>query len=90
MHHGAVLSVAGLSTLGRRLTIGYLLDRFFAAHIAALLLLVCAAGFLFVIYGRTAGMAFTGAALVGIGLVILAALLFAFLPKYKRTTEAIS
>ncbi len=64
----AVLSVAGFSTLISRLAIGYLLDRFRASRIAALLFVICAAGFLAIVYGRSLTVEVTGAALVGIGL----------------------
>lgn len=64
----AVLSVAGFSTLMSRLAIGYLLDRFRASRTAALLFIICAAGFLAIIYGVSLQMEIAGAALVGIGL----------------------
>ncbi len=64
----AVLSVAGFSTLISRLAIGYLLDRFRASRTAALLFVICAAGFLTIIYGVSLKMEIAGAALVGIGL----------------------
>jgi predicted MFS family arabinose efflux permease len=63
-----VLSVAGLAALVSKLSTGYLLDRFFAGRAAAVLMAICASGFLLVIYGNTPLAAFAGAALVGIGI----------------------
>ncbi len=63
-----VLSVAGLAALVSKLSTGYLLDRFFAGRAAAVLMAICASGFLLVIYGHTPLAAFAGAALVGIGM----------------------
>ena len=64
----AVLSMAGFSTLISRLAIGYLLDRFRASRTAALLFVICAAGFFAIIYGASLKVEIAGAALVGIGL----------------------
>lgn len=64
----AVLSVAGFMTLASRLATGYLLDRFVASRVAALLFVACAAGFLLIVEGTTLTVEMVGAALVGIGL----------------------
>ena len=64
----AVLSVAGFTTLASKLSTGYLLDRFVAHRTVALLFVICAAGFLAVLYGRATWMAFAAAGLVGIGM----------------------
>ncbi len=63
-----VLSVAGLASLLSRFLTGYLIDRFFASRVAAVLLAVSGVGFLFVIFGRSVWSAFAAAILVGIGL----------------------
>lgn len=63
-----VLSVAGLATLLSKLSTGYLLDRFFANRAVAALLLVCASGFVAILYGHASGLAFAAAVLVGIGM----------------------
>jgi MFS family permease len=63
-----VLSIAGFSTLASRIAIGYLLDRYRAQLVAALLFTVCAAGFLLIVYGRSLGQEMAGAAMIGIGM----------------------
>lgn len=55
-------------TLASRLATGYLLDRFVASRVAALLFVACAAGFLLIVEGTTLTVEMVGAALVGIGL----------------------
>ncbi|MBV8551162.1 MAG: MFS transporter [Acidobacteriaceae bacterium] len=67
-HAAAVLSVLGFSALASKLSTGYLLDRFFAARVAMFLFVVCAAGFLLIIYGQGTIMAYAGAALIGAGM----------------------
>ena len=64
----AVLSAAGLATLASKLSTGYLLDRFFAAKVAAALFAVCAGGFVAIAYGHALWLAFAAAALVGLGM----------------------
>ncbi len=64
----AVLSAAGFATLASRICVGYLLDRFLASRVAAVLFVVCSGGFLLIIYGYTLAMELAGATLVGIGL----------------------
>ncbi|HEY3940721.1 MAG TPA: MFS transporter [Bryobacteraceae bacterium] len=64
----SVLSVAGLATLLSKLSTGYLLDRFFAGRAVAGLLVTCAIGFLFVLYGRGLWLAMAAAVLVGAGM----------------------
>jgi len=63
-----VLSVAGLAALISKLSTGYLLDRFVAGRAVAGLLAACAGGFLAVIFGHAAWLAFAAAVLVGIGM----------------------
>jgi MFS family permease len=63
-----VLSVAGMAALVSKLSTGYLLDRFFAGRAAAGLLAASAVGFLAVIYGRAAWLAFAAAILAGAGM----------------------
>jgi MFS family permease len=64
----AVLSTAGFATLASRIATGYLLDRFLASRVAALLFVVCAAGFVVIVYGHSLPVEITGAVLVGVGL----------------------
>lgn len=64
----AVLSVAGMAALVSKLSTGYLLDRFVAGRAAAGLLAASAVGFLAVIYGRAAWLAFAAAVLAGAGM----------------------
>jgi MFS family permease len=64
----AVLSMAGFATLASRIVTGYLLDRFLASRVAASLFLVCAAGFIVIVYGHSFTVQILGAILVGAGL----------------------
>jgi MFS family permease len=64
----AVLSAAGFATLVSKLSTGYLIDRFFAAKVAACLFAVCACGFIAIIFGHQLWIAFAAAVLVGIGM----------------------
>ena len=64
----AVLSTAGFATLASKLSTGYLLDRFYGNHAVAGLFVVCALGFLVILYGGATWMAFGAAALIGIGM----------------------
>ena len=63
-----MLSVAGMAALVSKLSTGYLLDRFVAGRAGAGLLAACAVGFLAVIYGRAAWLAFAAAVLAGAGM----------------------
>lgn len=63
-----VLSIVGFATLASKFGTGYLLDRFFAARVAALQFLICAAGFLMIVWSKGMGTACLGALLVGTGL----------------------
>ncbi|MBV8572557.1 MAG: MFS transporter [Acidobacteriaceae bacterium] len=67
-HSAAVLSVLGFAVLASKLSTGYLLDRFFAGRVAAVLLLICTGGFLCVIFARSIATAILGALLVGAGM----------------------
>ncbi|MGH9610842.1 MAG: MFS transporter [Bryobacteraceae bacterium] len=60
-----ILSAVGLAALVSKLGTGYLLDRFFAARVVALLFLICTAGFLVIVYSSGIGTACLGALLVG-------------------------
>ena len=64
----AVLSVAGFATLASKLSTGYLLDRFYGNRAVAALFVLCALGFLTIIYAQPAWTAFAAAALVGVGM----------------------
>jgi MFS family permease len=64
----AVLAFAGFTTLASKLSTGYLIDRFFAARVAACLFAVCACGFVGILLGHSIWMAFAAAGLVGIGM----------------------
>ena len=63
-----ILSVAGAATLSGKLGTGYLLDRFRANRVAAVLLAFCALGFVLVVHGHIWPLAISSAILVGIGM----------------------
>ncbi len=63
-----VLSIAGMAALGGKLGTGYLLDRFRANRVAALLLTLCALGFVLVLRGYQWPVAITSAILIGVGM----------------------
>ena len=63
-----VLSVAGFAILVSKLSTGYLLDRFQAGRVAALLFAVCALGFVLIILGHSPWLSILSAVLVGIGM----------------------
>ncbi len=63
-----VLSVAGSATLFGKLGTGYLLDRFRAGRVAAVLLGLCALGFVFVLRSSSWWLAIVSAILVGLGM----------------------
>ena len=63
-----VLSVAGFATLASKLSTGYLLDRFRAGRVAALLLSVCALGFVLILFAHAPWIALLSAILVGVGM----------------------
>jgi MFS family permease len=64
----SVLAIAGVASLTSKLVTGYLLDRFPANRVAAVLLFCSALGLLATVATRSVGSAFTGAVLVGIGM----------------------
>ncbi|WP_461155898.1 MFS transporter [Saccharopolyspora tripterygii] len=64
----SVLSVLSLSSLLARLLVGYLLDRFYAPVIAAIIFALCATGVAMLIISAEVGLLFVGAALIGLGL----------------------
>ncbi|MBV9266818.1 MAG: MFS transporter [Acidobacteriaceae bacterium] len=64
----SVLSVAGAATLAGKLGTGPLLDRFRAGRVAAVLLALCAFGFVLTLGTYTWPLALTSAVLVGIGM----------------------
>jgi MFS family permease len=61
-------SVMGAAVLLGRIGTGYLLDRFFASHVAALFFAGAAIGMFLLMTSRAPSVAFTGAFLVGLGL----------------------
>lgn len=63
-----ILSIAGSAALFGKLSTGYLLDRFRAGRVAALLLSLCALGFIFVLRPYTWPLAVTSAIAIGIGM----------------------
>lgn len=63
-----VLSIAGAAALSSKLGTGYLLDRFRAGRAAAVLLGLCALGFLLILRGYQWRLAIASAILVGIGM----------------------
>ena len=63
-----VLAVAGFAALASKLGTGYLLDRFRANRVAALLVLVCAIGFVLVLFGQAFWLSVASALLIGAGM----------------------
>jgi predicted MFS family arabinose efflux permease len=64
-HAATILSAVGFAALVSKFGTGYLLDRFFAARVVALLFLICTAGFVVIVYSSGIGIAFLGALLIG-------------------------
>lgn len=64
----SVLSVLSLSSLVARLLVGYLLDRFYAPVIGAIIFALCAVGVVLMISSAAVGLLFAGAVLIGVGL----------------------
>lgn len=63
-----VLSVAGFAALSSKIGTGYLLDRFRAGRVAAVLLALCAFGFLLILRTYQWPLAILSAVLVGLGM----------------------
>lgn len=63
-----VLSLAGFAALASKLSTGYLLDRFRANRVAALLILISALGFLLVLFDHASWLALASALLIGAGM----------------------
>jgi MFS family permease len=64
-----VLSVAGLAALISKLSTGYLLDRFRAGRVAAVLVAFCAFGFVLILVAHAAGwLSLVSAVLIGAGM----------------------
>jgi MFS family permease len=63
-----VLSVAGLATLVSKLSTGYLLDQFRAGRVAAVLVALCALGFVLILIGHAQWLSVASALLVGVGM----------------------
>lgn len=64
----SILSVLSLSSIAARLLVGYLLDRFHAPVIGAIVFALCAVGVVLVITSAEPGLLFAGSALIGLGL----------------------
>ncbi|MGW0025359.1 MFS transporter [Rhodococcus sp. NPDC003383] len=64
----SVLSVLSLASIFARLLVGYLLDRFYAPAIGAVIFALCAVGVFFMITSSEVGLLFLGSALIGLGL----------------------
>jgi MFS family permease len=63
-----ILSVVSLASLAARLVAGFLLDRFFAPLIGAVIFALCAVGVILMITASATALLFLGAVLIGIGL----------------------
>jgi MFS family permease len=63
-----VLSVAGLAALISKLSTGYLLDRFRAGRVAAVLVAFCAFGFVLILVAHAQWLSLLSAVLVGAGM----------------------
>ena len=61
-----LLSAVGLSSWGGRVLVGWLLDKFFAPHVACCTFVLGAIGAQLLVYGITVPMAFSGAVMIGI------------------------
>lgn len=64
----SILSVLSLSSLAARLLVGYLLDRFYAPVIGAVIFALCGLGVLLMILSAQVGLLLVGAILIGLGL----------------------
>ena len=62
----SLLSAVGLSSWGGRVFIGWLLDKFFAPHVACCTFVVGAIGAMLLVYGISVPMAFIGAVMIGV------------------------
>jgi MFS family permease len=63
-----ILSVVSLASIAARLLVGFLLDRFYAPLIGAVIFALCAVGVYLLISSTAVGLLIVGAALVGLGL----------------------
>lgn len=64
----SILSVLSLASIGARLLVGYLLDRFYAPAIGSIIFALCGVGVFVMITSSQTGLLFVGAALIGLGL----------------------
>lgn len=64
----SVLSVLSLSSIAARLLVGYLLDRFHAPVIGAIIFALCAVGVVLMITSTNLALLFVGSTLIGLGL----------------------
>lgn len=64
----SILSVLSLASIGARLLTGFLLDRFYAPVIGAVIFALCAIGVFFMITSSSVSILFLGAVLIGLGL----------------------
>lgn len=64
----SILSVLSLSSIGARLVVGYLLDRFYAPVIGIVIFALAGLGVFFMITSSTTGVLFLGSVLIGLGL----------------------
>jgi MFS family permease len=60
--------VLSLASIGARLLVGYLLDRFYAPVIGSIIFALCGVGVFLMITSSQTGVLFAGAALIGLGL----------------------
>lgn len=83
----AVLSTASLSSIGARLLVGYLLDRFPATITASVIFAICGCGAFLMVTSAETGILFLGAALLGLGLGaegdILAYMVSRYFPQHS-------
>ena len=64
----AVLSIGGIALIVGRIAAGYLLDRIFAPYLAVLFFIFPLTGLLLILFGQDVRFAWTGAALIGLGI----------------------
>jgi MFS family permease len=82
-----IFSVVGLVSLGGRLVVGFLLDRFFAPYVTASIFLLAALGLVLLIVGNSVGMVCLGAVFLGLAIGAEADLLTFLVSRYFPLVE---
>jgi MFS family permease len=82
-----IFSVVGLVSLGGRLVVGFLLDRFFAPYVTAAIFLIAAFGLVLLIVGSSVGTVCLGAVFLGLAIGAEADLLTFLVSRYFPLVE---